>query len=338
MGSLWEEELMSIASPLQRLLAAALVSTALLSAAQAQDASSSANSANYPNRRISFVVPLPPGGSSDPLARIIADRLTPRLGQAVIIDNKPGAGGFIGSDFVSKAPPDGYTIMISTQVLVAPPEMRAIKDFDPLKLASLGRIAGSPFLIVIPAETSPRTLQEFVAEARANPGKLNYGVVAGSSMQLDMIQLGQAVKASLTEVPFNGSAPIAAALLGNQIQMSFLSVTAIPHIQSGKIRALAVTSKNRWSRMPDVPSMGDLGIDFESGFWFGMNVPAGTPQPIRDRLTRELVEVMKLEDVRAAVVKLGMEPMEPSPAEMDEHLRRERVRNEAAYRLLKPAK
>jgi len=311
------------------LIMIALLASALVgNGAQAQD---------YPNRRIAFVVPFPPGASSDGLARIVAERLGGLLKQSVIVENKPGAAAYIGHDFVAKAAPDGYTLLLSNQALTAPREMFAMKDFDPAKLASIGIIATSPFMIVVPAEVPAKTVSELVAMARANPGKLNYGVVPNIGMQLDMTQFMSVVKAPMTEVPYNGAAPIATALLGNQVQMSFLSVSAIPQIQAGKLRALAVTSKNRWSRMPDVPSMGDLGLDFESTFWFGMSAPAATPQPIQALLARDLAEVMKIQEVRDAVFKMGMDPVEPSPSEMDAKLRRDRAASEAAYKMLKPA-
>lgn len=309
---------------------AGMAALALAGSLQAQE---------YPSKRISFVVSVPPGASADGLARIMAEKLSgkDRLGQAVVVENKPGAGAYLGADFVAKAAPDGYTILLAGQQMSAPRAMYPIEGFDPSKLVALGRLASSPFIIVAPSEVPAKTLPEFIAFAKANPGKLNYGVVPNTAMQLDMIQFGQITGTRITEVPFNGAAPISTSLLGNQIQMGFLGVSAIPHIQSGKLKALAVASKARWSRLPDVPSLGDLGIDFESGFWYGVAAPAGTPQPIIDRLTREFVAVNRLPEVREAIVKMGMDPVEPSPAEMNQTLQRERTHNEAAFRILKPA-
>lgn len=291
---------------------------------------------DFPNRRITFIVALPPGASADGLARMVGEKLSPRLGQPVIVENKPGASGFIGSDFVAQAAPDGYTMLLTTQSLTAPKEQYAIKTFDPAKLAALGRLASFPFIVVASAETSAKTLQDFVNQARANPGKLDYGVVPNGAMQLDMLQFKSLLKMDIAEVPFNGATPIATALLGNQIQMGFLGVSAIAHIQSGKLRGLAVTSRSRWPRLPELPSMTELGLDFESGAWYGAAVPSATPQHIRDRLTRELLEVMRRSDVKDAVVKLGLDPLEPSPDEMNQQIRREKAQNEAAFRLLNP--
>jgi tripartite-type tricarboxylate transporter receptor subunit TctC len=296
-----------------------------------------AQAPDYPSRPITFVVPLPPGGSGDPMTRLLADHMSQRLGRPIVVVNKPGAAQFIGSDFVAKSAPDGYTWLLSGQVLVVPGEMRQMKDFDPSKLASIGRFATAPYVVVVPAELPVHTLQEFIAQARATPGKLNYGLVPGG-MQLDLVRFEQTVKADLTEVPYNGSAPIVTALLGNQIQASMLSVSAIPYLESGRMRALAATSHSRWSRLPQVPSMGDLGMDFEAGFWYGVSVPAATPQPIQERITRELADAVKAPDVSSAIQKIGMEPLEPSAAEMDRQIQREGAANEAAYRLVKPIK
>lgn len=291
----------------------------------------------WPARPIKLIVGFAPGGVADVTARVVAQALADELGQPVVVDNRPSAGGIVAADAVAKAAPDGYTILLAGQQMSAPKAMYPIEGFDPSKLAALGRLATSPFIIVASSELPAKSLQEFITYARANPDKLNYGVVPNTAMQLDMIQFGQVIKARLTEVPFNGAAPISTSLLGNQIQMGFLGVSAIPHIQSGKLKALAIASKSRWARLPDVPSLGDLGIDFESGFWYGVAAPAGTPQPVLDRITREFVAVNKLPEVREAIVKMGMDPVEPSPAEMNQTLQRERAYNEAAFRILKPA-
>jgi tripartite-type tricarboxylate transporter receptor subunit TctC len=297
-----------------------------------------ARAQDYPNKRITLIVPLPPGASADGTARILAERLAPRLGQSVVVDNKSGAGSFIGSDFVAKAAPDGYTLLMGGQPLTAPKPMRMVPDFDPDRLASLGRVAISPFLVVVPAELPVNTLPEFLSYARTNSGKVNYGVVPGAAMQLDMAMFEQSLKAPLTAVPFNGASPIATALLSNTVQMSFLGVSAIPSVKAGKLKALAVTQAQRWGRMPEVPSMAELGINFHSGYWYGLAAPAGTPKPIMDRLALELAEVMKMQEVKDLIVKLGMDPMEPSPAEMDAAIRDERQRNEDAMKLLKVQK
>jgi tripartite-type tricarboxylate transporter receptor subunit TctC len=292
---------------------------------------------DFPNRRLSLVVPFPPGGSADAIGRLVADKLSAkeRLGQPVIIDNRSGAATYIGSDYVTRAAPDGHTILFAGDAYTAPKVMYTVQDFDPARLAPIGRLVEAPFMVVVPAELPVRNMAEFIAYARANPGKLNYGVVNSGTMQLDMANFAELLKAGIADVPFNGAAPIVTSLLGNQVQMSFLGVSAIPHVQSGKLRALAVTSKSRWVRMPDVPSMTEVGFDFDSTFWYGLSVPVATPPQITARLARETADVLKQKEVREAISKFGMDPLDSSPAEMTDRMRSQRARNEAALKLLK---
>lgn len=307
---------------------------AVMAAAAGVLATAPAGAQDYPNKRLSLVVSFPPGGGGDALARVVADNLSKKeyLGQPVILDYKPGAATYIGHDFATKAAPDGYTLLLATQALSAPKELFAVESFDPSKLVSAGRIAGSPYLLLVPAELPQRTLAELIQYAKANPDKLNFGVVPSSAMLMDFITFQNVTGAKLTEIPFNGGAPIVAALLGNQIQMAFLSVSAMPQVQAGKLRALAVAARSRWARMPDVPTTAELGVSFESSFWYGLAAPTGTPAPVIAKLGRDLQSMLKQAPVRELIFKLGFDTIESSPEEMAQQIERERKLNEAAVK------
>lgn len=290
---------------------------------------------NYPSRRITFIVALPAGASADGVSRVYAEKLKDRLGQPVIVENRVGNGGVIGTDAIAKAAPDGYTIGQVSSLLAAPRGLLQNANFDGAKdFTVFGRIASSPFVIVAPAEAGVKTLQEFITLVKKQPGKLNYGVVPNSLMQMDMVRFNQVNQINIQEVPFNGAAPIANALLSAQIQMSFLGTAAFPHFKSGRLVPLAVTQKSRWSLAPDIPTTHEQGVNYDSGFWYGIGAPANLPSDVNARLVREIAEVAKLPDVKELIRKLSMDPVDPSPAEMLEHLKKEREQSAAIARLL----
>ena len=288
-----------------------------------------------PTKRITLIVPLPAGASSDGIARIYAEKLKDRLGQPVIVENRVGNGGVIGTDALAKSAPDGYTIGLLSQVIVTPRGLLQNASFDGTKdFTFFGRVSSSPFVIVAPSEAGVKTLGEFVALAKSKPGALNYGVVPNSLMQIDMVRFMQSNQVKIQEVPFNGAAPIANALLSNQIQMSFVGTSGFPHFKTGKLIPLAVTSRTRWSLAPEIPTTIEQGLNFESSFWYGFGGPAALPADITNRLVRDISEVSKLTEVRDLVKKLSMDPLDPSPAEMLEHTRREREQGAAVAKSL----
>ena len=290
---------------------------------------------SYPTKRITLIVPLPAGASSDGIARIYAEKLKDRLGQPVIVENRVGNGGVIGTDALAKSAPDGYTIGLLSQVIVTPRGLLQNASFDGTKdFTFFGRVSSSPFVIVAPSEAGVKTLGEFVALAKSKPGALNYGVVPNSLMQIDMVRFMQANQVKIQEVPFNGAAPIATALLSNQIQMSFIGTSGFPHFKTGKLVPLAVTSRARWSLAPEIATTIEQGLNFESSFWYGFGGPAALPADITNRLVRDISEVSKLTEVRDLVKKLSMDPLDPSPAEMLEHTRREREQGTAVAKSL----
>jgi tripartite-type tricarboxylate transporter receptor subunit TctC len=316
-------------TPMLRTSFAAVVAAALLAAPSWAE--------EYPSKRITLVAPAWAGTMADALARIVAERLSAkdRLGRPVVVEDRPGARAFLGYDRVAEAAPDGYTLLLASQQVSLPREMTPSERFDPANFTPLGRLASAPFIVAVSTRIPVRTLQELVAHARAHPDTLNYGVLSNSTMQLDMLQFGELLRAPLTEVPFRRSASILTSLLGNHVQLSFVTDLAVPFVRTGRLRALAVTSRARWSRLPEVPAMKELGFDFEAAYWYGIAVHAATPDPIQHRLVRELSEIMGLREVRDLIARLGMDPLEPSPAEMAQHMQRERAQAESAFKLLK---
>ena len=286
------------------------------------------NAADFPTKRITLTVPYAAGGSSDAITRIYADTMKERFSQPIVVENKPGAGGYIAIESVARSTPaDGHNIVLVGQQFATPKQMVTSPTFDPKELALIGRVAAAYFIIVSAPEVPARTLKEFIAYAKANPGKISYGTLPASLMQLDMARLAQTTQTQMLEVPFNGAAPIATALLGNTVQMSFLGPTSMQQIKAGKLIGLAVASKSRWGIVPDIASTAEQGLDYESGYWYGYGVPAGTPPDVFNRLTREFADASKVPALRDAIRKLGMDPIEPSPAEIKAAVAREAALN-----------
>jgi tripartite-type tricarboxylate transporter receptor subunit TctC len=271
----------------------------------------------FPNRPIKIIVPFAPGGA-DVMARLVADRLSASLGQPVIIENRPGgAGGTVGTKAVTTADPDGYTLTLASPgpITVAPAVYKNL-DYDPVRqLAPIGMIATSPFVLVVHPDVPAKSVAEFVAYSKANPGKVNFvspGFGTSSHLFGELLKLRTG--AEILHVPYRGATPAIADLVAGQVQMFFDNIRNLqPFIQSGKLRALAVTGENRHPEMPELPTMIESGIDgFFGYYWNGLLAPAGTPQPIIDRLNAILNEGLR-SDMRATVVRLGMEPKFGTP-------------------------
>jgi tripartite-type tricarboxylate transporter receptor subunit TctC len=303
------------------LLAGAFGAFALTAVASAQ---------TFPSQRITFIVGLPPGASTDTLSRILADKLKDRLGQPVVVENRVGGGGSIAAEVVAKAPPDGHTIGLGTQVNITAPLFIKAAAYDPLKdFTWIGRIAEQPFLIITNT-TVPGTLKEFIAHAKANPGKLNYATVPNSMMQLDQIRFNKVAGIDIVEVPYNGAAQMVQAQLADQAQLAQGGAGSLPHIREGKLRAIAVSSRERFDLAPDVPTTFEQGLEYESAFWYGIVLPGATPQPIVARWEKELQEVMKLADVQADFKKQGMRPLLSSVADATAYVKKEQEQAVAA--------
>ena len=278
---------------------------------------------SWPNKPITYVVPFAPGGNTDTLARIIGPKVSTALGQPVVIENKPGAGGNIGSDFVAKAKPDGYTILggtISSHAINASmyPNMPydPIKNFEPITV--LGQ---APLLLVVPADSPYKTVKDLLDAAKAKPGSLSFASAGnGTSPHLAGELLKSSAKIQATHVPYKGSGPAVTDLLAGHVQFMFDTALIVGgHIKAGKLRPLAVTSSKRTSLFPDVPTLAEAGVPgYEIGSWQAVYAPAGTPKPIVERLNAEIVKALKSPDVAERFAGLGMEPVANTPAQMAE--------------------
>jgi len=282
-----------------------------------------ANAQDYPTRPVKLIVADGPGSVSDVRARAIAAKMQEGLGQPVVIENKPGAGGNIGSDFVAKAKPDGYTILggtISSHAINASmyPNMPydPIKNFEPITV--LGQ---APLLLVVPADSPYKTVKDLLDAAKAKPGSLSFASAGnGTSPHLAGELLKSSAKIQATHVPYKGSGPAVTDLLAGHVQFMFDTALIVGgHIKAGKLRPLAVTSSKRTSLFPDVPTLAEAGVPgYEIGSWQAVYAPAGTPKPIVERLNAEIVKALKSPDVAERFAGLGMEPVANTPAQMAE--------------------
>ena len=285
----------------------------------------------WPTKRITYVVPFAPGGNTDTLARIISEKLTGTLGQPVIVDNKPGAGGNIGSDFVAKAKPDGYTILggtISSHAINSSiyPKMPydATKDFEPITL-----IASSPLVLAVPANSPYKTAKDLLAAAKAKPGDLTFASAGtGTSPHLAGELLKSVAHVDVTHVPYKGSGPAVTDLIAGHVQFMFDTALIVgPHIKAGKLRPLAVTSSKRVKTLPDVPTLVEAGVPgYEIGSWQAIFAPAGTPKPIVQKLNTSIVGVLKMPDVQERLAGLGMDTVAGTPDELGQFQKAEVVK------------
>ena len=307
---------MRITAPLAIFVAAGLALGSASSFAQA----------DYPNKPIRLVVGFAPGGSTDIVARIIAQRLGERLGQNVIVDNKAGAGGTIGADIVAKAPADGYTLTLgttSTHAIAAGAYSKL--PYDPVaSFTQLSLVASTPYLLVVHPQVKANTLAEFVALAKSQPGKLNYASAGnGTATHLAMEMLKDVAGIDMLHVPYKGNAPADLAILGGEVQSVFGSMPALlQNTKAGKVRPLAVGTLARSPALPD-PTVAELGYPgFEAALWLGIMAPANLPKPIADRLHKELIAIVATPEFKAAMDANGAEPVSSaSPAEFREMLR-----------------
>ena len=282
--------------PLKRLLPQTLAVLVAAAFVSSHLHAASATSA-YPTKPIRFVVPFPPGGTTEIQARRIAELLRHRVGQPVVIDNRPGANGSIGMSIVARAPADGYTIILANVGNWAVHPHLYKLDYDIMKdFAPMIHVATSPGIVVVHPGVPAKNVQELVALAKQKPGQLNFGSNgAGGFSHLAGELFAAMTNVRLTHIPYKGAAPVLTDLIGGHIQMSFNSIVpTLPHVKSGKLRALAATGATRISLLPDVPTVAEAGVPgYEASTWSAMGAPAGTPRPIVERLNKELAAILQ---------------------------------------------
>lgn len=301
--------------------------------------SGSAMAQSWPNKPVSLVVPFPPGGTTDVLARALAEKLQVSLGQPVIVESKPGAGATLGADYVVKSKPDGYTLLVGAvhHTIASSVYKKLPYDFQK-DLAPITTIALVPNVLVVNAATTAKNVAELVALLKSQPGKHNYGSNGnGTAQHLIGTQFENMTGTEFSHIPYKGSGPLATDLLGGQITMSFDTVTPVlPHIKAGKLRPLAVTTAKRSSALPDVPTLEEAGLKgFNIGTWFGVLAPAATPKDVVARLNTEMVKIIQSPDFRKRMGEIGAEPIGDSTAHMAAQIKSE---TEKFAKLVKDAK
>ncbi len=287
--------------------------------------------AQYPDRAIRFIVPYPAGGGADQISRLVSTMIEKPLGQPIVIDNKGGAGGSIGSDFVAKAKPDGYTLLLAA---VAPmsilPYAQSNLPYVPLKdLAPVTLINTNPFLVVTHPSVPANTIKELIAHLKANPGKLNYASVGNGSLgHLSGELFKNLADVDMVHIGFRGGAPAVVEMLAGRTHVMFANIhEALPHVKSGKLKALAVTSLQRNDLVPEIPTVNESGLDgYEAIAWNGVAAPAGTPKEIVDRLSAEITKVVRMPATGAKMQEMGLTPIGGSPAEFADLIRREQLK------------
>jgi tripartite-type tricarboxylate transporter receptor subunit TctC len=275
----------------------------------------------WPAKPVRLMVPFPPGGSTDIVARIVGQKLGERLGQSIVIENRGGAGGTLGTAQAAKAAPDGYTLTVaSTSTHVVAPSVYQKLDYDPVKdFAPISLMAVSPYLLVVHPAVPAKSVKELVELARKQPGKMNYASAGvGSTTHLAMEMLKSASNTYMLHIPYSGNGPAGTAVISGQVEILFGSMPAVlPHAKGGRVRALAVGTLARSPSMPEIPTIAESGYPgFDASLWLGIMAPAGTPQPVIDRLHKEIVAVVSAADTREALSKAGAEPVTSSPAEL----------------------
>ena len=294
-------------------------------------ATTAARAQAWPSRPLRLVVPFAAGaGILDIMARQISGPLGERLGQQVVIDNKPGAGGNVGADIVAKAAPDGYTIMVGSTAMLVAPALYASVPFDPLAdFVPVTQINSAPLLLVVHPSLPVKTVAEFIAYAKANPGKLNYGSGGvGATPFLAVESLRAVVGFEAVHVPYRGGAPALADLAAGQLSFMIENVPGtLPLVRDGRLRALAITSSKRSALVPELPTMQEAGVPgYEMIGWNGIFAPKGTPPAIVTRLNEELVKVLRAPETREQFAKLGAEAVGNDPVEFAAFVRSESAR------------
>lgn len=284
----------------------------------------SAWSQPYPSKPVRVVVVFPPGGATDVVARFVFQKVSEQANQQFVIDNRAGAGGMIGAAFVAKSPPDGYTLMVYSQTLLANAHLYEKPPYDALKdftgVTALSRLVG---MLGVHPSMPVHTTKDFIALAKARPGQILYGSAGiGAYQHLSMSSLANVIGAKMTHVPFKGGAPAVIALVGGEIHAMLTPVAEVyPHLKSGRVRPIAVSSEKRTTQFPEIPAIAETVKGFEFTSWFGAFVPAGTPRPIIDRLNAEIRKALADPDVASKLSAQTLDPMYMTPEDFAKHLK-----------------
>ena len=310
---------------------------ALLAAAAMSSGSAMAQA--WPAKPISLIVPFPAGGTTDVLARAVGQELSKSLGQPVLVESKPGAGATVGADFVAKAKPDGYTLLMGAvhHTIASSVYKKLPYDFQK-DLLPITTVALVPNLLVVNPAMPVKNVSELLALAKASPGKFTYGSAGnGTAHHLIGAQFEAMGGVQLLHVPYKGSGPLVTDLLGGQISMSFDTITPVlPHIKAGKLKALAITTNKRSPALPDVPTLEESGLKgFNIGTWFGVMAPVGTPREVITRLNTELVKIVRSPDFKKRMDDIGAEPVGDTPEQMGQQIKDD---TERFSKLVKDAK
>jgi len=300
----------------------------VLGAALALGASTAqAQAQGYPNRPVRLIVPFAPGGFTDVVARILGQKLSQSLGQQFIVENKPGAGSTIGTDFVAKAPPDGYTLLMVSSTHVISPWIYKSLPYDPIRSFSVvGRLVDSPYVLLVHPKVQAKDVQEFIALAKSRPEAVHYASSGNGSAQHLMGGLFVAMTGSpLKHVPYKGSAGAATDLVAGVVESSFAAVpNALTHVPHGRLKALAVTTAKRAPQLPDVPTLQEAGVaGYDASVWLALLAPAGTPPEIVSRLNAEVARLMASPETKKALFDAGVEPSPSTPEEMATYMAQE---------------
>ena len=284
----------------------------------------------YPSKPIRFVMPYPPGGSSEILARPIAHEMTKNLGQSVFVDFKAGGGSTIGADTIAKSPPDGYSVVMMLTAHAINASLMPKLPYDTVKdFASVTLAATLPLVVVVPAQSSFRTIGDLIAFAKANPGKLNYASAGpGNTSHLSVEYFKSVVGLDMTHVPYKGSGPAIIGLLGREVDFMFDSLSSsLPQIQGGKFRAIAMSTLKRSRILPDVPTIHESGVrGFDVSVWYAILAAAGTPAPIVQRLNAEFIKAMRAPEAREKIEAAGYDIVGSTPEQLDAFIKSEIVR------------
>lgn len=285
------------------------------------------NADSYPDKPITIVVPYPPGGFNDTLGRIVGKKLSDAWGKTVVVENKPGAGTTIGSNFVAKSAPDGYTILVAQFPFSANPYLYKSLPYDTLKAFAPVILAGrSPMVLVVNSNSPIKTTGDLLSLAKAKPGSVNYGSSGpGSSNHLSMVLFESMSGTSLNQVPYKGSTPLLTDLAGGQVEVAFDAYPHVrPFLQSGKIRPIAIATESRSSLMPDVPTINESGVKgYEASSWHGFVVPAGTPPAVVEKLNKQINLILKQDDIKKTFQEQGVVPDGGTSSQFDAFIKKQ---------------